>query len=149
VVDVAVDTTGSDRGQTRPTLGRLNRRYGRMPRRHLVDGGFHKNADTEWVAGEGVLIYGPATNSKHKTDPLSAPAQGRAKRCRLASAHEEPTRQSRLQETGNRRMHQRPLPPVGAQTVHRRGVAKVKPALLWFAVANNILVGHRLQTATP
>ena len=68
VVDTAVDTSGSDRGQSRPMLERVRGRYGKMPRRHLVDGGFNKNADTEWAAGEGVLIYGPVTNSKHKTD---------------------------------------------------------------------------------
>jgi hypothetical protein len=29
-----------------------------------------------------------------------------------------------------------------------RGLAKVDTALRWFALANNILMGHRLRTAT-
>src|SRR3546814_11190443 len=49
VVDVAAMPTGSDRGLVRPMLDRLQRRYGRRPKRHLVDGGFCKNEDTEWA----------------------------------------------------------------------------------------------------
>ena len=30
-----------------------------------------------------------------------------------------------------------------------RGVGKITTALLWFALANNILTGHRLQVAGP
>src|SRR5690242_9529113 len=43
VVDLDIDTTGSDRGLVRPMLERLGQRYRRRPRRQLVDGGFHKN----------------------------------------------------------------------------------------------------------
>ena len=68
VIAVDADTTGSDRGLVRPMLDKLQRCYGRRPNRHLVDGGFNKNDDTEWAASVGVDIYGPPVNSKHKTD---------------------------------------------------------------------------------
>src|SRR3546814_5115170 len=63
--------TGSDRGLVRPMLDGLRQRYGRRPKRHLVDGGFCKNEDTEWAAGNGVRIYGPPGQTRHKTDPYA------------------------------------------------------------------------------
>ena len=56
----------------RPMLEALRGRYGRLPRRHLVDGGFNNNADTEWAAENGVKVYGPPPSSKHRTDPYAA-----------------------------------------------------------------------------
>src|SRR3546814_3082999 len=47
VVDITALACGSDRGLMRPMLERLEQRHGCRPRRHLVDGGFHKNDDTE------------------------------------------------------------------------------------------------------
>src|SRR3546814_5886628 len=49
-------------------LERREQRHGCRPRRHLVDGGFHKNDDTEWAAERGIRVYGPPPRSKHKTD---------------------------------------------------------------------------------
>ena len=71
VVAAQVETTGSDRGLIRPMLEELQRRYHRQPKRHLVDGGFNKNDDTEWAATAGVKVYGPPVHSKHKTDPYA------------------------------------------------------------------------------
>jgi transposase len=147
VVDVAVDTTGSDRGQLRPMLERLGKRYERLPRRHLVDGGFHKNDDTEWAAGEGVLVYGAATQSKHNSDPY-APRDDdgpgvAAWRRRMKSPHGKGVYKRRsMGECINARFRQ-----WGLRQFTVRGVHKIKTALLWFALANNILAGHRLKAA--
>jgi len=147
VVDVAVDSTGSDRGLLRPMLERLRQRYRRLPRRQLVDGGFHKNDDTEWAAGQGVLVYGPATNSKHKSDPYAPrPKDGpgvAAWRRRMKSPHGKGVYKRRaMGECINARFRQ-----WGLRQFTVRGVHKVKTVLLWFALANNILAGHRLQAA--
>ncbi len=147
VVDVAVDTSGSDRGLMRPMLERLGQRYERLPRRHLVDGGFHKNDDTEWAAGEGVLVYGTAGKSKHKTDPYAARPKDRpgvaAWRRRMRSPHGKGVYKRRsMGECINARFRQ-----WGLRQFTVRGVRKVTTALLWFALANNILAGHRLQAA--
>lgn len=148
VVDVAVDSSGSDRGQMRPMLERLHERYEGLPRRHLVDGGFHKNDDTEWANEQGVLVYGPTTKSKHKTDPYAPrPKDGpgvAAWRRRMKSPHGKGVYKRRsMGECINARLRQ-----WGLRQFTVRGVGKVTTALLWFALANNILAGHRLQAAS-
>ncbi|HWL81941.1 MAG TPA: IS1182 family transposase [Roseomonas sp.] len=147
VLDVAIDTTGSDRGLLRPMLERLEERYESLPRRHLVDGGFHKNDDTEWAAGEGVLVYGPTTRNKHKSDPYAPrPKDGpgvAAWRRRMRSPHGKGVYKRRaMGECINARFRQ-----WGLRQFTVRGVHKVKAVLLWFALANNIIAGHRLKTA--
>lgn len=147
VVDVAIDTTGSDRGLLWPMLERLKERYQRQPRRHLVDGGFHKNEDTEEAFEQGVLIYGPTTRNKHKSDPYAPRAKDgpgvAAWRRRMRSPHGKSVYKRRsMGECINARFRQ-----WGLRQFTVRGVHKVKTALLWFALANNIIAGHRLKTA--
>ncbi|MEE4476168.1 transposase, partial [Escherichia coli] len=50
-------------------LDRLRARTGRLPGRHLVDGGFGSAEDIEWAHDQGVEVYCPPTQSKHGTDP--------------------------------------------------------------------------------
>ena len=75
-IAIAVDVTnvGSDRGLMRPMQERLAGFYGHA-KRYLVDGGFNKNEDIEWAATQGIKVYGPPANSKHKSDPY-APRSG-------------------------------------------------------------------------
>ena len=147
VVDVAIDSTGSDRGLMRPMVERLRKRYQRPPRRQLVDGGFQKNDDTEWAAEQGVLVYGAATQSKHNTDPY-APRDDdgpgvAAWRRRMKSPHGKAVyRRRSMGECINARFRH-----WGLRQFTVRGAGKVKTALLWFALANNILAGHRLERA--
>ena len=149
VVDVGAETSGSDRGQMRPMLERMNQRYGCRPRRHLVDGGFQKHDDTEWAASQGILVYGPATQNKHKSDryvgrPEDGPGVAGWRR-RMKSSHGKAVYKRRaMGEVVHARFRQWDL---WQFTV--RGVRKVCAALLWFALANNILVGHRFKAAAP
>ena len=147
VVDVAAMPTGSDRGLVRPMLDRLRQRYGRRPKRHLVDGGFCKNADTEWAWQQGVKLYGPPGQTRHKTDPYAPrPDDGpgvAAWRRRMKSPYGKGVYKRRaLGECIHARFRQ-----WGLHRFTVRGVAKVNTALRWFALANNILAGHRLMTA--
>ena len=147
VVGIDVAATGSDRGLLRPMLDTLNRRYGRRPKRHLVDGGFNKNDDTEWAAAAGVKVYGPPIRSKHKTDPY-APRRDdgpgvAAWRRRMQSPHGKAVYKRRsMGECINARFRQWRLSQF---TV--RGRAKVHAVMSLFALANNILQGHRLLLA--
>ena len=148
VVRFAVDTaTGSDRGLVRPMLDELQRCYGQRPNRHLVDGGFNKNDDTEWAASIGVDIYGPPVNSKHKTDcyaprPDDGPGVA-AWRKRMKSPHGKDVYKRRsMRECINARFRQWRLSQF---TV--RGPRKVTTVLRWFALAHNILAGNRLERA--
>jgi transposase len=147
VVAVQAETNGSDRGLIRPMLDQLRHRYRRLPRRHLVDGGFHKNEDTEWAAAAGVNVYGPPVRNKHKTDPYAPrPDDGpgvAAWRKRMKSPHGKGVfRRRGVGECINARFRQWRLYQF---TV--RGREKVTTVLHWFALANNILAGHRLLAA--
>jgi transposase len=147
---VAFDATavGSDRGLMPPMLTQIERRHGRKPRRYLVDGGFNKNEDTEWAAGIGVNVYGPPIRSKHNTDPY-APRRDdgpgvAAWRKRMKSSHGKSVYKRRtMGECINARFRQWNLRQFAV-----RGLRKVQAVLSMFALANNILQGHRLnQTA--
>jgi transposase len=147
VVGATVTAVGSDRGLLRPMLDELQRRYGRRPARHLVDGGFNKNDDTEWAATAGVDVYGPPGQTKHKTDPYAPrPDDGpgvAAWRQRMASDEGKAAYKRRsMGECINAHMRNR-----GLYQFTVRGLAKVQTVLRWQALANNILAGHRLLSA--
>jgi hypothetical protein len=144
VLAVTAETVGSDRGMMQPMLDGLHHRYGRYPKRHLVDGGFNNNATTEWAAAEGVAIYGPPPRSKHRTDPYlpredDGPGVARWRR-RMKSPHGKGVYKRRtMGECINARFRQWGLHQF---TVHGR--EKVTTMLRWFALANNVFAAHRL-----
>jgi transposase len=147
VVAAEAKTTGSDRGLMRPMLDAVKQRYDRWPKRHLVDGGFNKNEDIEWAAGNGVKVYGPPSRSKHKRDPYAARADDgpgvAAWRGRMRSPHGKAVYKRRARaECINARFRNWRLYQF---TV--RGVEKATIILRWFALTNNILAGHRLLRA--
>jgi transposase len=146
VVAVEATAIGSDRGLMAPMLTEIERRHGRRPRRYLVDGGFNKNDDTEWAAGIGVNVYGPPIRSKHNTDPY-APRRDdgpgvAAWRRRMKSPHGKAVyRRRSMGECINARLRQ-----WNFRQFVVRGRLKVEAVLRMFALANNILQGHRLIT---
>jgi transposase len=147
VVAVEIINSGSDRGLMRPMLKRLRALTGHYPRRHLVDGGFGSADDIEWAHSRGTEVYCPPTQSKHGSDPyLLRRGDGPgvlAWRARMAS------------KAGQTQYDVRPI----CECIHARwrnwdlrqlpvrGVAKVRAVVLWYALTNNILQGHRLATA--
>jgi transposase len=147
VVAVEVCNIGSDRGLMRPMLERLRMRIGHFPTRHLADGGFESAADIEWAHGQGIEVYCPPTQSKHGTDPY-LPRRGDgtgvlAWRARMKSeegkAHYKPRSICECIHARWRNWDLRQL------TV--RGFEKVRAVVLWYALTNNILQGHRLANA--
>jgi transposase len=147
VIDVAPLTTGSDRGLMRPRLEAARERLGQLPDRHLGDGGFTSAADIEWAHGEGLEVYCPPTQSKHGTDPyLPRRDDGPgvlAWRSRMASPEGKLIyRQRSVCECIHARWRNWNLIRLNV-----RGAAKVKAVMLWHALANNILQGHRLAAA--
>jgi transposase len=147
VIVTDAKAVGSDRGLARPMLEEINRRYGRSPKRYLIDGGFNKNEDTEWAAGRGIKIYGPVPHSKHQRDPYQprdddGPGVA-AWRARMRSPHGKSVYKRRAQaECINARFRN-----WGLQRFMVRGLKKVQTVLRWFALTNNILAGHRLLQA--
>ena len=148
VVAVEASNVGSDRGLMRPMLETLQQRYGQSPKRHLVDGGYNKNEDTEWAADNGIKVYGPPIRSKHQRDPYAPrPDDGpglAAWRARMKSPHGKAVYKRRARaECLNARFRN-----WGLLRFAVRGIEKVTTVLRWFALANNILTGHRLLQAT-
>jgi transposase len=144
VVAVSAVTVGSDRGLVRPMVERIARAYGRTPKRCLVDGGFTKGEDIEWTFANGIKLYGPPTRSKHGTDPYAPRRKDgpglAAWRRRMRSAHGKGVYKRRAQgEWINARFRR-----FGLHQLSVRGLEKATTVLRWCALANNILVGHRL-----
>jgi hypothetical protein len=144
VVDVDPCAIGSDRGLMRPGLEAARNRLGRLPRRHLADGGFTAAHDIEWAHAEGIEVYCPPTQSKHGTDPyLPRRDDGPgvlAWRSRMASPEGQAIYRERSicecihAHWRNWNLIRLPV----------RGAAKVRAVMLWYALANNIIQGHRL-----
>jgi transposase len=147
VIMAEAKTVGSDRGLIRPMLDQVKQRYGRWPKRHLVDGGFNKNEDTEWAASKGIKVYGPPSRSKHQHDPYEPRAGDgtgvAAWRARMNSPHGKSVYKRRCRaEWINAQLRN-----WGLYQFNVRGIDKVTTVLRWFALANNILAGHRLIKA--
>jgi transposase len=147
VIVAEAKTVGSDRGLIRPMLDKVKQHYDRWPKRHLVDGGFNKNKDTEWAAANGVKIYGPPSRSKHQRDPYAPRADDgpgvAAWRARMNSPHGKSVYKRRARaEWINARFRN-----WGLYQFSVRGIDKVTTVLRWFALANNILAAHRLVKA--
>lgn len=147
VVTVEVTNNGSDRGLMRPMLERTRSLLGRFPRRHLVDGGFSSAEDIEWAHGEGIEVYCPPTQSKSGVDPyLPRPGDGPgvlAWRARMASEDGKAQYKARtICECIHARWRNWDL-----RQLTVRGIEKVRTVVLWYALTNNILQGHRLAKA--
>jgi len=147
VVGVDVATTGSDRGLLRPMLDAVRRRFGWRVRRHLVDGGFTKNSDIEWAAQQGIAVHCPPTRSKHGSDPFvprpdDGPGMAAWRRRMNSPAGKARYKRRPLVECINARLREWNL-----RQLTVRGKEKVRSVLLWGALANNILQGHRLAQA--
>jgi transposase len=147
VVAVEPSNVGSDRGMIEPMLQHVRNRTGRLPERHLADGGFTAAKAIEWAHAEHVAIYAPPTKSKHGNDPF-APRKDDgpgvvAWRERMASENGKTLYKLRsICECIHARWRNWNLIHLAL-----RGHIKVKAAMLWYALANNILQGNRLIRA--
>lgn len=146
---VAIDPyiTGSDRGLMRPMLEKVQASTGKLPKNHVADGGFGSGKDIEWAHEQGITVYCAPTQSKHGTDPF-APRRDdgpgvAAWRKRMASEQGQAQYAVRgICECIHARWRNWNLTRL---TV--RGTKKVRAVVLWYALANNILQGHRLAAA--
>jgi hypothetical protein len=153
VVAVNPTNVGSDRGLIRPLLEKIRKRFGRLPKQHLADGGFGSGDDIEWAYREGVAIYCAPTQSKHGRDPYEprdddGPGVS-AWRSRMASDEGKAQYRDRAEcECVHARWRNWDLTAFNV-----RGEAKVVAVMLWHALTNNILQtdrmlrSHRITTA--
>lgn len=146
VVAAEVYNIGSDRGLMRPMLERLRAR-GLVPERHLADGGFTSAQDIEWAHDQGIEVFCPPTQSKHGTDPYRPRYGDRAGvlawRIRMASGAGKAQYKARsICECIHARWRHWDL-----RQLTVRGIEKARAVVLCYALANNVLQGHRLATA--
>jgi transposase len=146
VVAVDVGNNGSDHGLMRPMLERLRALRGHLPRRHLVDGGFSSAQDIEWAHDEGVEVYCPPKQSKSGTDPYRPQRRDGAGvlawRARMGSEAGQAQYKTRtICECIHARWRNWDL-----RQLTVRGIEKGRAVVLCYALANNILQGHRLAT---
>jgi transposase len=144
IIEVDVETSGSDRGLARPALESL-RAKGHSPSDYLVDGGFTKNDDIEWAHASGTRLWCPPGQTKHGTDPYSPKrddGEGVADwRKRMASDEGKQMYRKRAEHecinAGARRM--------GLVQLTVRGKLKARAALLLVALAHNMLRSFALR----
>lgn len=147
VAAIKVENTGSDRGLLRPMMQDWAARNGRFAQRHLVDGGFCSAEDIEWAHSQGIEVYCPPTQSKSGADPYQPRPRDRegvvAWRARMASEAGKAQYKARtICECIHARWRNWDLRQVSV-----RGIEKVRAVVLWYALTNNILEGHRLAAA--
>jgi transposase len=157
---VAVMTTDrrNDKGLARPLVDEVVRRYGRSPRRALFDQGYASRADIEALvehpAGP-VAVYAPPPSEKPEADLRpSGQASRRHKRAKEPRAVKD--WRARMQsEEGQAIFRRRKLierihahyKNRGLDRLSVRGLVKTQAVALWHALANNLMVAHRLRTA--
>jgi transposase len=147
VVAIDVGNNGSDGGQMRPMLERVQALRGHLPKRHIVDGGFSSAEDIEWAHGQGVEVYCPLKQPKNGTDPYAPrPRDGAgvaAWRARMASDAGKAQYQIRtICECIHARWRN-----WGLRQVTVRRIEKVRAVVLWYALTNNLLQGRLLTSA--
>ncbi|MBY0231722.1 MAG: transposase [Gemmataceae bacterium] len=159
IVGVDVIATGSDMGQTTPMLDQINARHGKYPGEHLADGGFAKHEDIEaaQAAPRGTTAYVPVPEPRKAKGPKegAAPPAGRPEE-KKRDKHEPMPGDSEADRAWRVRMgtavakeiykeRASTAECVNAQARNRgltrllvRGLAKVKAAVMWFAIAHNV-----------
>jgi transposase len=158
VVGVSATDRRNDTGLASPMMDQIGRRYGAVPDRLLLDEGYVDQEDIAAVADHPlgrISVYMPPRkekpeaelstsgryNRRHARAKESAPVQ--QWRARMAEPDGEAVfKRRKLIERVNAHFKNR-----GFDRVTVRGMMKTQAVALWHALANNLLVAHRLTTA--
>lgn len=149
IVGVDVTSAGSDRAQLVPMLDDVQRRTGKLPQEHLVDGGYTKKENVEHAARRGVTLYAPLLKTKHKDIDPFQPKRGdspdvAAWRARMGTAEGREVYKQRAAtaETVNADLRcYRGLPSFNVRTL-----PKVRCVVLWAALTYNLMHWIKAQT---
>jgi hypothetical protein len=120
-------------------LEELDRRFGRLPSEHLVDGGFAKHDAIEDAAGRGVKVFAPLPEKETDPDSWRRKKEGpgmRAWRERMASpeGREVYKERSGTAECVNAIARNR-----GLRNFLVRGIPKCLSVLTLFVIAHNVM----------
>jgi hypothetical protein len=148
IVDAKVIQSGSDHGQLKPAVERVQRRCGLTPQEVLTDGGFAKPEDIAALAAGSppCTTYAPVPELKTvKGQPIPPPAdeaaEAKAWRARMQTEQAKQIYKERAAtaECVNALAHNR-----GMQQFLVRGLKKVGSVVRLFVLAHNLLCGARL-----
>lgn len=137
IVGVTLSNSGGDMGQTAPMLDDVERRHGRLPKEHLIDGGYSKPQTVEDAAARGVVVFTPVRDAD-KTSPRRAD-DGPGVRAWLARMETD---------EGKAVYAQRPQAAECVNAIARnrglrnflvRGIPKCLGVLTLFALAHNVM----------
>jgi hypothetical protein len=156
VLSVMATDRRNDTGLAMPMIDDLARRYGRAPKRVLLDTNFATADDIVALTTRQqgpVLVYAPPPPERENVTPetLKRRAAARAKepeplkqwRSRMASPEAQFVYRIRRRiELVNAHMKNR-----GFDRLNLRGLIKARIAALWHALAHNVLVMNRLRLA--
>lgn len=142
IVGTDVTNVGSDQGQMEPHLLLIQKQHGKLPKEHLVDGGFVKKEGIEEATAKGVTVYAPVPKPRtegvnpYEPKPGDSEAVG-AWRERMGTAPAKEIYKERCStvETVNAdaREHR------GLDRFVVRGLGKVRCVARWFVLTYNIL----------
>ena len=141
IVGVEVSNAGTDHGQLAPMMGQVQQRYGRTPEAVLADGGYVALDDIRMLARPevGCRVYmPPSTGAKPAGQPLwraddALIAEWR-QRMATPEAAEIYRQRAATIECVNALARNR-----GLQRFLMRGLRRVRSAVLWFALAHNLM----------
>ncbi|MDR3510564.1 MAG: IS1182 family transposase [Caulobacteraceae bacterium] len=156
VVTVLATDRRNDQGLARPMVDEVSRRYGVTPRRLLIDEGYASRADVEGLAQHPdgpVSVYMPPAGEKpDETLTPIALARRLAKRAKEPAAVQDWRARMRTEDAAAVFRRRKLIERIHAHYKNRglgqltlRGLAKVQAAALWHALANNLMVAHRLR----
>lgn len=144
VVGVSVTHTGSDRNQLTPMLEEIERRTGRLPDEHLVDGGYVNREAIEAAAEQGVAVYAPQAKQREGASTLrQKDGEGVAawrERMDSRAGLEVYKERCSTSETVNADLRQWR----GLRQLPVRGAHKVLSVLLWMVLSYDLMRVMRL-----
>ena len=152
IVGVDVDNEGSDQNHLPPMIDQIKERYDQVPKEVLVDAGFTKLADIEWVeVVDGVTVYAPVMQPKDPNRDRHQPMPGdsdalAAWRQRMGTdeAKEIYKERAATAECVNAAARNR-----GFRQFLVRGRRKVRAVALWYALAHNLMRTLALCATVP
>jgi transposase len=158
IVTVMTTDRRNDKGLARPLVDAVASRYGQAPRRALFDEGYADRADIAALAEHPlgpVAVYAPPPGEKPEAAlQPRAQASRRYRRARERQAVKD--WRARMQTPDGQAIFRRRklIERIHAHYKNRgldrltvRGLIKTQAVVLWHALANNLIVAHRLRAA--
>jgi transposase len=156
VVTILATDARNDKGLAAPMIERIVERYDRAPKQVLLDAGYACQGDIERLAnhpkGPMITYMPPPTEKPDAEMTPAALSERRYKRARETEAVKAWRTRMQSQEAkdifGRRKLIERihaHYKNRGFDRLTVRGMAKAQAIALWQALANNLMVAHRLR----